>query len=323
MIQVLFSSQPRMAQGALKKVLHNSGATIGSLNFVTLNMRQATLNDVTNECESLPLGYNKKTVVAEDFFYLEKTRTKAKADPDAKEALIDYLGNPDPNIDLYILVYNDNIDEKGDIACAIKKGDGKFSQVASFTPEQWRQFAGNYFSKRGFEIEPYAITMILERTKGDYASFLNEAQKLTNYAKDEKITSAMVDSLVSAPLEDDAFHLSNALSRGDVKKALAIYKDLQVRSVEPISLIRLLATQFRFINSVYYLNSKHYGPAEISSTLRCSMGRANVTVDSLRKMNEESMNRALDQLYKCEYAIMSGKMSADLSFSLFLSNFSL
>jgi DNA polymerase-3 subunit delta len=168
-----------------------------------------------------------------------------------------------------------------------------------------------------------AINEIQNRIAGDYARFLNEGQKLVAYSNGEKITKAVVESLVSEPLEDDAFRLSNALTRGDVKNAIRIYQDLRVFSAEPISLIHLLANQFRFLNEVRYLQSSGLGSSQISGALQCSSMRVSIALDNLRRMGEDSLNNALDGLYDCEVSILTGKCDPDMAFSLYLANFTL
>jgi DNA polymerase III delta subunit len=324
MIQVLFSAQSRMVQGALNKLFHASGETHDAMNFVSLNMRETTLLELLGECQALPLGYPKKTVVAEDCFFLEKSRSKPKLQKgDDEKPFLAYLADPDPSIDLYLLVYNDGLDERGPYFQALKKAGAKFSQVPTFTPEQWQQFISNYFVKRGCEIDMSAVSELQDRCGGDYAMFLSEGQKLLTYAQGERITKKTVELLVSAPLEDDAFHLSNALSKGDVKKALSIYQDLKVQNVDEVPLIRLLAGQFRFLNEVAFLSHKGYDSGSIGNALSCSSFRVNIALDNLRKMKDESCNDALDALYRCEYSILSGKVEAGLAFSLFLANYHL
>lgn len=313
-----------MAQGALKKLLKASNASTDPLAYVSLNCRESLLLDIFNECEAFPLGFDKKTVVAEDFYFLEKSRSKPKLLKDDDSApFFAYLADPNPNVDLFLLVYSDALDERNDYAQALKKAGATFSSVQSFSPEQWKSFIPNYFEKRGSSIEPLAALTLQERIQGDYARFLNEGQKLLTYANGEPISEAMVEQLVSAPLEDDAFRLSNALTRGDSKKAIAIYRDLMIGSAEPVALIRLLAAQFRFLNQVRYLNNKGESNDQIANRLHCSYPRVNASLSNLRRMGDETLNNALDSLYQTELSIMSGKCDADLAFSLFLAGFSL
>src|SRR5574344_40239 len=324
MIQLLFSPQPRMVKGALKKLMATSCPHPDPMNFVSLDLGVSMLLDVANECLSLPLGYEKKTVVADNCFFFEKTRGKPKYQKsDDPAPLLSYLKNPDPNVDLYLLVYNDTLDEKGEFFQALLADGARINPVSEFSKEQWHDYIARFFEKRSVPIDNLAINEIQDRIQGDYARFLNEGQKLVAYSGGEAITKQDVETLVSEPLEDDAFHLSNALSRGDVKNALRIYNDLKVFSAEPIALIRLLANQFRFLNEVRYLQSSGLSNSQIAGALQCSQMRVNISLDNLRKMSEETLNNALEGCYNCEKSILTGKCDPDLAFSLFLTNFSL
>ena len=312
-----------MVKGALKKLMAASCPHPDPMNFVSLDLGVHLVKEVADECLALPLGYDKKTVVAENCFFLEKTRSKPKYQKgDDPKALLDYLGNPDPSIDLYLLVYSDSLDEKGDFFKAIFAADGHVNPVSEFTKEQWHDYIARFFAKRGIPIDNLAIGEIEDRIEGDYARFLNEGQKLAAYSGGAPITKSDVEALVSEPLEDDAFKLGNALSRGDVKNALRIYRDLQVFSAEPVALIRLLANQFRFLNEVRFLQSSGLSNSQIAGALQSSQMRVNIALDNLRKMSEESINNAIDGLYECEKSIFLGR-EPGLAFTLYLTNFSL
>jgi len=312
-----------MVKGALKKLMATSCPHPNPMNFVSLDLGVTPVSEVVDECLSLPLDYDKKTVVAENCFFLEKSRSKPKfLKGDNPKALIDYLSNPDESIDLYLLVYSDALDEKGDYFQAVLASGARINPVSEFTKEQWHDYIARFFQKRAIAIDGTAIAEIEARIQGDYARFLNEGQKLAAYSGGAPISKKDVEMLVSEPLEDDAFKLANALARGDIKNALSVYRDLQVFSAEPVALIRLLSNQFRFLNEVRYLQSSGLTSNQISGALQCSQMRVNIALNNLRKMSEESMNNALDGLYQCERSIFTGA-DPELSFTLYLVNFSL
>jgi hypothetical protein len=89
-----------MVKGALKKLMQTSCPNPDAMNYVAFDLGVTPLLDVANECLSLPLGYDKKTVVAENCFFLEKSRSKPKyLKGDDPKAFLAYLQNPDPAID--------------------------------------------------------------------------------------------------------------------------------------------------------------------------------------------------------------------------------
>ena len=150
------------------------------------------------------------------FYYLEKSKTKVKPQKgDVADDLLTFLKNPDPNILLYILVYAEALDEAGDFFKALKEGGAKVTAVNSFGPDQWPVVVNNFFEKRNTKIDADAAKELIVRVNNDYSTFLNEALKLLTYANGEPVTNKMVEMLVSQPLEENMFELSNALTRGD------------------------------------------------------------------------------------------------------------
>lgn len=313
-----------MLKGPLGRMIKEVLPEHDDLNYVTVDMSFSKLLDLSNECLSLPIGYDKKAVIAENFFYLTKTREKKKLlKGDDDEPLLDFFRHPDPLINLYILVFADSLDEKSAYYKALQEGEAKFVSVASFDESQWQQFIPQFFKKRGSSIEDEAITELSERISGDYSLFIQEGNKLLAYANGEEITLEMVKNLVSAPLEDDVFALSNALLKGDKRQALSIFKDMRVKgsTANAIPLMNMLSNQFVFLDQVRYLNRRGYEAFDISQKMKCSLGRVKASLYNVRKMSAPCLHRAINQLYSYQLSIFQGKMNDKLAFELFVANF--
>lgn len=322
MIQVLYSSEPKMLKSALRKVLKASLPTRDEMNFVTLDMGISKLIDLYNEVESLPLGYDKKAVVADNFCYLEKSKTKSKAmkndDPDP---LLSYFVSPNPEIDLFLLVYKDEIDERSRFCKALKEGGAKFSEVGLLSEEQWKTYASSYFEKRGCPISSEARDLLLERVKYRYTPFLSEAEKLVCYSNSELIEKDTVEKMVSAPLEEDVFLLSRSLSKGDKGKALAIYKDLKKNGTNAVTLMNLLAKEYRFLNEVGILQEQGYDAYSTARELSSSPGRVNASLYSLRRLSLRKIRDCQEMIYKALLSIMTGVYNEETAFTLLIANF--
>jgi hypothetical protein len=76
MIYLIFSSQSKMAQSALQTLLKKDYPNRDECNFVSLDMGVTPLNELAEECDLLPLGYDKKAVVGENCAFLAKTRNQ-------------------------------------------------------------------------------------------------------------------------------------------------------------------------------------------------------------------------------------------------------
>lgn len=326
MITVIFSSQSRMIKGPLSRMVKEVLPEHDDLNYVSVDMSFSKMIDLSNECLSLPLGYDKKAVIAENFYYLSKTREKKKLiKGDDDSPLIDFFKNPDPLIYLYLLVYSDSLDEKSSYYKALEEGGAKFVSVASFSESQWYQFIPQFFGKRGSSIEQSAVGELLNRTGGDYSLFIQEGNKLISYANGEQVTLAMVKQLVSAPLEDDIFLLSNSLMKGDRASALRVFKDIQTisSSGNGISLMNMLANQFIFLDQVRYLDRRGLEAFDIANKLKASVGRIKASLYNVKKVSSSCLHKAIEQLYSYQSQVFSGKMNDKLALELFVANFEL
>lgn len=321
MVYLVFSSQAKMVQSIVQAMIKKDYPTRDECNYVSYDMGLTPLNELVKECGFLPLGYEKKAVLAENCSFLAKTQTKFKYQKgDVPDSLLAYLQNPDPAIDLYLMLFSGDIDPKNDMVKAVK-ANGEIKEVKEMTPDQWPVYIESYFVKRGYAIDRDAIKELYKRTDGDFAAFLNEAQKLMCYSGGDKIDLKMVTAMVSPKLDDDAFHMSNALTRGDSEAALRIYRDLKVHSVEEIRLVNLLANQFIYMDQVRFLDAKGLSSPEIAKELGGSPIRADITRRSLYRIKEADLLKTIESLYQLDFDILSGHVESKYAFTLFLANF--
>jgi DNA polymerase III delta subunit len=188
--------------------------------------------------------------------------------------------------------------------------------MAQFHPELFRE-AGDFDRPR---CRPRALCP--DRAETTPRSSM-KSQKLLSYAGGTPIDLKIVAEMVTPKLDDDAFHLSNALTRGDIESALRIYRDLKVHSAEEITLINLLAGQFRYMDMVRFLDAKGLDSSQIARELGGSPIRADITVRNLYRIKEASLLRIQEQLYQLDYEILSGHQDPEFAFQLFLANFTL
>lgn len=284
-------------------------------------MNQDTLLNLADECETMSLTGDKKRIVAFDFYFLAKSKGIKYLKGDNPDSFFDYLANVSDNVDLYLICYADQIDQKGKFFQALDGAKATFNPVASFSKDQWSKFAPRYFEKRGSKIDSDACEELLRRINGDYGLFISEAGKLLSFANGEIIKKADVISLVREPLDEDAFHLYNALAKGDRKKALQLYADLKSRNEDEVGLIHLLASQFRFLSQVKFLSDRGFRSDEIASELKASPYRVSICLDNLRRLDEHAVEEALEGLYQLDKSILRGEIDPKLGFNLFLSGF--
>lgn len=330
MIHLYYSSQDIMAKEMAKRAVKKILPERNDFNYIAFDLLQSSIQEAVSECEFLPFGCEKKVVVLENCGFLKKgARFKfQKGEEGGKgiEILLNYLIHPNEAVDLFLLCYSEQIDKTSSIFHAIEDDENNDIQgMKPLSSNDWVSYIANFFAKRGVKIDPEACRELSKRINGDYGSFLNETSKLLTYAAGSPIHMATIETLVPPYVEDDAYKISNALSRGDKRLAIQIYQDLKKKgAVEEVYLINMLANQFAYLDKVRYLDSQGLDSRQIASELgdRSSM-RAEIAVRNLFNVREDSIPKILNQLYRTEKLILSGEASGELSFNLFLANFQL
>ena len=311
---ILYGEQFPMIKKRLSKILKERLGEPDSFNVVKFDLDETDPNEIVGEAELLPLGYERKAVVVDHCSFLGNGGNK-----ELREIFTKLIQNSSDEIDLILIHRSATIDDKLPLVQEVKE-KGQIFNFVNLKKEDWPVFIKKYFKDHNVEIEPAAVSELASRVDGDLYRFMNEAQKLTLYK--DKITVADVALMVSKPIEDDVFQISNALMRGDNATALSIYRDLRkidYRATE--TLIPMLGTRFRFISQVCFLDEKGLEKGQIAKQLGTSEIRVSIALKNSRYLSRTMIAHALDDLYQLDYNIKSGQIDRYYGFELFLINF--
>ena len=318
MIYLVYSKESEMARRTALKIVKEHYPKRDEGNFISLNMAVTPVATLVDECNAFSLMAEKKGIFAENCAFLAKEgKGKKTKDKDLLE-LASYCEHPNEEIDLFLVVYAKELDEKSPIVQAISK-TGFTKEVPVPSEEEWISYAKRSLAKAGASIDDDAARELVKRIDGNYGRFLAELSKLDAYANNGRISVEDIRLLVTPKEEDDTFQLSNALIRGDIESALKIYYDLKKHSIEEISLMNMLASQFRFLDQVQYLYSNGMNKFDIAKQLGASPYRVEICIKNLRGMKAHTNKRILERLYRTEKAVLTGSQNGEFAFTLFLS----
>ena len=323
MIYLISGRQNIRLKSQMKSIVKKSVQEIDAMNFVKHDATYSLVQEIVDEANSLPLGYDKKAVVVDNCYFLlkEKGRNKIETDQDY-DKLIAYINHPDETCDLIFLVNTSDseIDKKSEIYQAIEK-NGQIITLSEPKENEWHQVVAHYFKEKWPEntIDSDAVYELARRTEGDYASLFNNGTKLALYTK--HIHFEDVTLLVTRPLEENAFLLFNHLLDNKNIDAVSLFRDLKSNNVEPVTLISMIANQFRLLNRVSYLARHGYDADGIASELNINPIRAKILRKNSMVISQKRINQTLEDLYQLDLQIKSGLVDRYYSFELFLINF--
>ena len=321
MIYLIYGHQLPVIKKTLKKIIKTclNGVEQDDFNVEKFSSRITLVQDIVFSCLSMPLGSVRKVVVVSEPYYLSKDNEKSSLEKDQDyKCLINYINNPSEFTDLIFFLESKDVSAKNEVYKAIK-AKGKILAQEVLTEDMLKQMGMQLFQSKGSSISNDALNELVARCGEDVSKFTIEATKLSLYKNDISLDD--VKLLVAPKLEDNAFLISEALLRGKINKALKIYYDLRVNKFEPIVLISMIATQFRFLSQVSFLSNKGLTMNEIASELKTNTFRIKKNLESLMYLNKMNINNILDALHNLDVDIKSGKKDPYYGFELFLINF--
>ena len=323
MIYFIYGNQSPTIKSQIKKIVASTlGNDVDEFNYVKLDGFNVTVQNAVDECRYVSLGYDKKVVSLENcyFFIKPKSRNKIEVDQDYNELEKYIKENAEDDSCAFILsVVSSTLDEKNKILSLIKE-KGKIIQIVDPDEKNFLEYIKNYCAKYEINIDKDAINELANRTDGDVALFKNSISKLSLYT--DHIRYADVVKMVTRRLEDNAFYLSNMLIEGRNAEAVALFRDLRVSNVEPVTLIGQLANQFRLLNQIrYLLRKKKMYQEDVAKELKIKPGRVYVLSKSLSLVSEKAIVKALEDLYNLDLQIKSGLVDRFYAFELFLIEF--
>lgn len=321
MIYLIYGHQLPVIKKALKNLVKQclNGEEINEFNYIRISSRLELVQDIVFDCMSLPMFCSRKVVVVSEPYYLSTEKEKNSLDKDQDyNKLIGYINNPSEHTDLIFFLESKNVDTKSNIYKAICKS-GKVMAQEVLTEQMLKNMGMAIFTKKNVTISQEALEELVNKCGDDVSKFTNEANKLSLYKND--LTLDDVKLLVCDRLEDNAFNIVEALICNKINKALKVYYDLRINKEEPVKLIALIASQFRFMLEVNYLLSEHYSNDYIANELKCKPYRVSKTIQTLCFIKSQELRNVIDYLYNLDYQIKAGEKDPYFNFELFLINF--
>lgn len=272
------------------------------------DLSEDLLEEVIEDLNTYGLFSDKKIVIINNF---------DKMDPDINrvEELLKYVENSS-SLNL-LFVVSDKYDDRKKIIKDLKK-KMEFIKVSSDPME----FTKNCLKE--YKVEDGVITLLVNNTLGDISRLYNECNKLKIYKINDKyISKEDVLELAVKKLGDSTditFQFSRSLAEKDKKKALSLYQELLDYQIEALSIIGLLASQFRIMFQVKVLEEKNMRNDEIAKTLNEKSYRITKTRELTRYYSKKELLDLMIKLEDIDLKIKTTSVDANTLVQLFILN---
>ncbi|MCH5171711.1 MAG: DNA polymerase III subunit delta [Erysipelotrichales bacterium] len=319
MICLIFGAQDLMIKNRLNKLLNERLGNVDDFNCVKFNADNIEIEEVMFECTMLPLGSSRKAVVLDNANFLGgEKNNKKQISKEQEKVILNYLEFPNEECDLYFIVHSSSLNENN-IICKKIKEVGKIVESVNPNEKEWIAYVNKLFEKYSIIADAMVIDEFLKRTNNDAMLINSEVKKLALYG--DRITMDVLDLLVARPIDDNIFDLVNFIITNKKDKALRLYRDLIVKNEEPVAIVALVATQFRFLIDVFTLSDERLSQDDIAKQLKAHPYRVKLTLNNKKYVSLKSLKNGIESLYQLDYDIKSGKIDRFFGLELFILNF--
>lgn len=290
----------------ISEIIKKNGFSDASISKYDLS--EGLLDDALEDLNTYGLFSDKKIVIINNFDKMDPLLNNI-------EELLKYVENSS-SLNL-LFVVSDKYDDRKKIIKDLKK-KMEFIKISTDPVE---------FTKsclEGYKIENGVINLLVNNTLGDVTRLYNECNKLKTYKINDKyISKDDVEELSFKKLGDSTeitFQFSRALAEKDKKSALILYQELLNYKIEPLSIIGLLASQFRVMYQVKSLEEKNMRNDEIASSLKEKPYRITKTRELTRYYSKKEILDLMIKLEDIDLKIKTTSVDANTLVQLFILN---
>ena len=264
------------------------------------------------QCQTYPFLSDYRVIVYENPSFIFDSKL---LDAKQQQALVDYLSNP-VETTVLIIVINKTVNSNS----LIYKKISKYFKIEKFdklSQNDFEKLVRDDLKTNSVNISKDALDLLLSRLDNDVEKYKNELNKLLTYGTE--LDYQDIDYLINQPIENDIFKLTNAINQNDLAASLKVYRDLLTNNKNDVlSIIGLLASQYRSMSQVKLLSQLGYNNAQIAAKLNISAGSVYYKLrDSLNLSAKELMNK-LNQLAILDESIKSGLTEPVSGLELFI-----
>lgn len=306
---LIYGESFRLIDDEIKKIIKDE------TNIVTMDLMIVSLEDVITEATFVSMFSEKKIIIVKNANFF----ASGKENESQIEKLYSYMENP---ISLTTIIFTtyEKIDMRKKITKLFKE-KYKIVSVNNTSFDDLTNKIRNYVKSNKFTIDSETINFIMNCCLNNYDLIYNELNKIfLYYNKPQEILLDDVKKIVSRSLIDNNFKFVEAVIDKNMDKANKILEDLYSIKVDPISLIMLLAREYRLMYSVQILMSEGYRKNEVAKELGLQDWQVDKLLKTGSKYYKDDLVKYIKELAKIDFKIKSGNIDKFIALKTFLLN---
>jgi len=272
-----------------------SGTLLREFNDSSFNLLTNDVRDAIAAAEQLPMMSSRRVVRLHKF---------AKLRDADEEILLAYLDRPvETSVVLFV---GDDIDKRTKFGKKLLAGAAyEFQPLKANELPSWIKAR---LKMMGMEIEPQAISRLVEVVAADLWTLSNELNKLAvAAAASGRITSELVDQLVRRSREHMNWDLTDSIVARNRHTALRVLRHFLDDGVEPVLLTGIIAGTFRRMILAKELMARGASPGEIFNEVRVPSFKQPAYLAMLRSLESHAISKMVQRIAETDLAIKTSK----------------
>lgn len=261
-----------------------------TLNYIAIDGKEASFDNILNACETLPFMSSKKIVIIKDISEIIEN-----GDNDLDNTMASYVEGLDNYLLLIIMDRSNNLKKTSKLYKTINKLGGvvDFSKLKGKDLNTWLETKLKKYSKRMSNAN--LNYFIGESSYSDYNStktlydLENELLKVINYTSGNEILKEDIDIVLTKTLDTNIFNLLASINKKDSDSALKIFNEMYI-SNEPVQrILVMIIRQLRLMLGYKLYKERGYSEGDIQEKL-------GIKPYEFKKISKESYNFTEGQL---------------------------
>ncbi len=301
MILFLFGADAFRSRQKLNEIVAKFKLTDkGGLNLVTLDMSEKKLADFNKVIGAMPFLAPSRLVIVKNLL--------AESDVKTQEDVLTALEQKKvpATTDVVFFEYQP-VDKRLKAFKGLKKlaKSQEFAGLSEYELAGW--IKGEVRQRRG-RIVARAADRLAALAGTDLWRISTELDKLLSYCRGREIEVKDVELLVKADLDENIFHLVDAIGQGDCKNALKLLHENLALGKNEQYLLAMIAFQFRNLAQVVPLKEKGMSVDEMKRELGMHPFVIRKTMNQARHFNMKKVEQVYDKLVNADLAMKTGKI---------------
>lgn len=347
MIKVFFGKDTGFTNYKVNQFIKKTYSNEQQSQIIKIDCRKQTVSEIVSKCLSYSLFSEKNIILCQDayFFCDNKKTTDTMFSPKEQkfQDLYDYVSAPNDDCDLIFIVPNKIVNAREDKDKKIKTIIFEILNSNNVEKEPCDIPSVDYFSeiaiaitkKYNSRIDKDAIDELILRSKPpkgkedkinysgvempSFSMFNNNLQKLLLYTN--HIMKQDVKEMISKPLEDNIFEIYSNMLKGNISKAIKIYRDIRTPQLYALNILPTIVNQFTLLALVRYNLDKRMSKDEIASEFNMSVGRTYYIIKDASIFSYLTLLDILNELAEIERNIKINLDDGDVLIELFIAQF--